>query len=139
MDIKSQLIRDEGVRSSAYQDHLGYWTIGVGRLIDIRKGGTLREDEILYLLDNDIKDRVSKLTLALPWFTLLSEARQGVLLNMSFQMGILGLLKFKTTLTLIKDKKYEEASKQMLSSLWAKQTPERAKRLAEQLRTNEWQ
>jgi lysozyme len=37
MDIKQQLIRDEGVVPCAYQDHLGYWTIGVGRLIENEK------------------------------------------------------------------------------------------------------
>ena len=44
------LRRDEGRVRHAYQDHLGYWTIGVGRLIDQRKGGGLSEDEIDYLL-----------------------------------------------------------------------------------------
>ena len=34
-----QLRRNEGEVLHAYQDHLGFWTIGVGRLIDKRKGG----------------------------------------------------------------------------------------------------
>jgi lysozyme len=51
----AELRRDEGVDRSAYQDHLGFWTIGVGRLIDRRKGGGLSDEEIDYLLQNDVK------------------------------------------------------------------------------------
>ena len=33
------LRRHEGVRARLYQDSLGYWTIGVGHVVDRRKGG----------------------------------------------------------------------------------------------------
>lgn len=138
-DLRKQLIRDEGVRKYAYRDSLGYWTIGVGRLIDKAKGGGLSDEEIEFLLNNDIEDKMTELNKALPWLSNLSEARQGVLLNMSFQLGINGILNFKNTLSLIKQGLYKEASDNMLKSLWAKQTPERAARLAKQMSTNEWQ
>jgi lysozyme len=141
--VKSELARqleaDEGVIPHAYQDHLGYWTIGVGRLIDKRKGGGLRSEEISFLLHNDIDDRIDALTRRLPWFQDLDDARKGVLLNMAFQMGTDGLLAFKTTLELVRTGKYENAAHAMLQSLWAKQTPARAKRLAEQMRSGLWQ
>ena len=137
--LTAQLRRDEGTRETAYQDHLGFWTIGVGRLIDSRKPGAgLRPDEIDYLLKNDIADRVQALTKALPWFAALDEARRGVLVNMAFQLGTDGLLGFKSTLALVAAGKYSEASEQMLKSKWATQTPARAKRLAEQMKTGEW-
>lgn len=137
--LTAQLRRDEGQRPLAYQDHLGYWTIGVGRLIDSRKPGAgLRPDEIDCLLKNDIADRVQALTKALPWFAKLDQARQGVLINMAFQMGTDGLLAFRQTLGLVRDGKYAEAADQMLKSKWASQTPGRAKRLAEQMKTGEW-
>ena len=137
--LTTQLRSDEGTKATAYQDHLGFWTIGVGRLIDSRKPGAgLRPDEIDYLLRNDISDRVAALTKALPWFDRLDEARQGVLLNMAFQLGTAGLLGFKSTLALIAAGKYAEASEQMIKSKWATQTPARAKRLAEQMKTGEW-
>ena len=137
--LTAQLRRDEGTRATAYQDHLGFLTIGVGRLIDSRKPGAgLRPDEIDYLLRNDINDRVLALTKALPWFVKLDEARRGVLINMAFQLGTAGLLGFKSTLALIAAGKYAEASEQMLKSKWATQTPARAKRLAEQMQTGEW-
>ena len=138
--LTAQLRRDEGTKATTYQDHLGYWTIGVGRLIDSRKPGAgLRPDEIDYLLRNDINDRVQALTKALPMlFPKLDEARQGVLVNMAFQLGTAGLLGFKSTLALIAAGKYAEAAEQMLNSKWATQTPARAKRLAEQMKTGEW-
>ena len=137
--LTAQLRRDEGVKATAYKDTLGFDTIGVGRLIDSRKPGAgLRPDEIDYLLRNDIADRVQALTKALPWFDRLDEARRGVLINMAFQLGNSGLLGFKSTLALVAAGKYAEAAKQMLKSKWATQTPARAKRLAEQMKTGEW-
>ena len=138
MTLTEQLRRDEGVKPSAYQDHLGYWTIGVGRLIDERKGGGLRPDEIDYLLANDIKDREQALSAALPWFKDLDPVRQGVLLNMAFQLGTAGLLAFKQTLRLVSEGNYSDAALQMVQSKWASQTPERATRLAKQMKDGTW-
>ena len=138
-ELTQQLNRDEGRKKAAYQDHLGFWTIGVGRLIDSRKGGGLCDDEMDYLLRNDINDRIDALTRALPWFQNLDDARKGVLLNMAFQMGTDGLLAFKNTLAEIRAGDYSTASEMMLQSKWAKQTPERAMRLAVQMKTGVWQ
>jgi lysozyme len=142
--VKSELIRqlraDEGVRPCVYSDHLGFATIGVGRLVDSRKPGAgLRDDEISYLLNNDIDDRIEALTRKLPWFQNLDDARKGVLLAMAFQMGVEGLLGFRNTLQLVMEGNYENAAHGMLNSLWAKQTPARAKRLSEQMRSGIWQ
>jgi len=76
---------------------------------------------------------------AVDCFTRLDDARKAVLLNMSFQLGITGLLKFKNTLAKIEAGDYQGAADNMLKSLWARQTPNRANRLAEQMRTGQWQ
>ena len=139
-ELTRQLKGDEGVKPQAYTDHLGFWTIGVGRLIDARKPGSgLRPAEITFLLNNDIDDRIDQLSRRLPWFETLDSARQGVLLNMSFQMGVEGLLGFKNTLKLVEQGNYESAAENMLKSLWAKQTPARAKRMSDQMKTGQWQ
>lgn len=142
--MKSDLIRqlrgDEDVRPCVYKDSLGFYTIGIGRLVDDRKPGAgLRPVEMDFMLQNDIDERIDDLTRRLSWFQDLDDARKGVLLNMSFQLGVDGLLAFKNTLQLVKDGKYENASHAMLQSLWAKQTPARAQRLADQMRTGLWQ
>lgn len=139
MNIISQLKRDEGFRSSAYQDHLGYLTIGIGRLIDSRKGGGITEGEAEMLLLNDIQRRQKELSAALPWFGEVDEVRQGVLLNMAFQLGASGLLAFKKALGFVQKKQYMAAANEMLASKWAEQTPERAQRLSKQMMTGVWQ
>jgi lysozyme len=139
-ELTRQLKGDEDVKPQAYTDHLGFLTIGVGRLIDARKPGSgLRPAEITFLLNNDIDDRIDQLSRRLPWFETLDSARQGVLLNMSFQMGVEGLLGFKNTLKLVEQGNYESAAENMLKSLWAKQTPARAKRMSDQMKTGVWQ
>ena len=139
-ELTRQLKGDEGVKPQAYQDHLGFWTIGVGRLVDTRKPGSgLRPEEITFLLNNDIDDRINALGRRLPWFLQLDAARQGVLLNMSFQLGVDGLLGFKNTLRLVERGDYAQAADNMLLSKWAGQTPERARRMAEQMRSGQWQ
>lgn len=131
---KTQLIkelrRDEGVVPFSYQDHLGYWTIGVGRLIDKKKGGRLRDSEIDFMLSNDIDDFEQQLIDALPWYSKLDGVRQRVLVNMAFNLGIAGLLGFKNTLAMIERGDYAGAAKGMLASKWASQVGDRAKRLA---------
>lgn len=139
-NLVRQLTGDEGRKSQVYRDSLGFWTIGVGRLVDASKPGSgLRDSEMNFMLANDIEDRVQQLTAYLPWFVSLDEARQGVLLNMSFQLGVNGLLGFKNTLELVRQGKFTDAAAGMLQSKWAGQTPERAKRLSDQMATGMWQ
>lgn len=138
-NIIKQIKECEGFSATAYKDSLGYETIGYGKLIDKRKGGGITEDEASYLLRNDIENINKEINKNLPWAKNLNEARYGVLVNMAFQMGINGLLSFKSTLALIEVGYYEAAAVQMLKSKWAKQTPERAKKMSEQIKTGEWQ
>lgn len=139
-ELKKQLELDEDRKKSAYQDSEGWWTIGIGRLIDARKGGGLRDSEIDFMFNNDVQDRIDEVTRRLPWFQNLDDARKGVLLNMSFQLGVDGLLKFRKTLEQIRLGNYNVAADMMLESLWAKeQTPARARRLSKQMRTGVWQ
>lgn len=139
-NLKRQLAGDEDKRKHVYKDHLGYYTIGIGRLVDDRKPGSgLRESEIEFMLNNDVDDRMNELTKRIPWFQDLDDARKGVLLNMSFQMGVDGLLGFKNTLAMVESGDYISAARGMLQSLWARQTPERAARMADQMRTGVWQ
>lgn len=134
-----QLRRDEGEVLHAYQDHLGYWTIGVGILIDKAKGGGLLPEESEFILQNRVRLRREAVAKILPWFDKLDEARQGVLLNMSFQLGVTGLQGFKNTLEEVRKGNYAQAARLMMQSKWATQTPARAARLAKQMETGTWQ
>ena len=137
-ELATQLRRDEGEKLWAYKDHLGFLTIGIGRLIDKAKGGGITQGESTYLFENDINRITNTLDTRLPWWRKLDEARQGVLVAMSFQMGVDGLLGFRNTLEMVRVGNYEGASKNMLNSMWAKQTPERALRLSNQMKDGNW-
>jgi len=134
-----QIKRHEGLVLNAYQDHLGYWTIGYGRLIDKRKGGGISQQEAEYLLQNDINGVIQALERQISFWNRLNEPRKAVLMNMAFQMGVGGLMKFKRTLSLIELDEFTEAADNMMTSLWAKQTPKRAQEMANQMRTGKWQ
>jgi len=124
------LVKEEGYVSWGYLDHLGYLTIGIGRLIDKRKGGGISEDEAIYLLANDIDKIAAKLDIALPWWKKLDVVRQVVLMSMAFQMGVGGLVSFTRTLKAVEEGRYADAGTSMRKSLWYRQTPARAERLA---------
>jgi lysozyme len=132
--LTAELRRDEGEVLHAYEDSEGYLTIGVGRLIDRRRGGGISAEESAYLLRNDIAVKMADLDRALPWWRKLSSARRRVLVNMCFNLGLAGLLGFRNTLAAIEHGRYEEAARGMLASKWAKQVGARATRLAEMMR-----
>jgi len=128
--IKDMLTRDEGLRQFPYKDTVGKTTIGIGRNLD---DVGLTEIEVYFLFFNDLK-RVEDQAKTFPWYAKLNEARQAVILNMIFNLGIRGFTGFVTTLSLIGKGKYAEAADQMLKSKWAGQVGARAQRLAEQMR-----
>lgn len=131
-----QLIRHEGLRLKPYRDSVGKLTIGVGRNLD---DVGINKDEAMVMLARDIERAYLYLKLNLKWFITLDEVRQDVLVNMCFNMGPRSLFGFKTTLALIEAGNFEAASRQMLKSEWAKQVGSRAKELAEQMRTGQYQ
>lgn len=135
--ITAMLIREEGEVLHEYKDHLGFSTIGVGRLIDSRKGGGISQDESRYLLANDIRAKASHAAVY-PWFDGLDENRQAVVVGMIFQMGSAGFAEFHNTIRKIADKDYAGAAVSMLNSKWARQTPERAHRMATIMETGYW-
>jgi lysozyme len=142
--LTAELRRDEGEVLTAYKDSLGYWTIGVGHLIDpargadpapfganlARPGASITVNQSSSLLITDIGQKEAQLDHALPWWRDLSDARQRVLLNMAFNLGVNGLLVFRKMLAAAQVGDYQIAANEMLSSKWAAQVKGRATRLA---------
>lgn len=124
------LEQDEGVVLHAYQDHLGYWTIGTGRLIDGRKGGGISLAENDYLLTNDIASRVTVLLAEYPWFATLDPVRQSAFVQLAFNLGIEGLSKFRHTLGAAAVGDWYGVAHGLRSSLWFRQVqPDRSSRI----------
>jgi len=133
MDITTlldMLRSDEGWQASAYQDHLGFWTIGYGFLIDSRKGGALPKEIAEAWLLYAANVRWGALTKALPWLLDQPEEVQVALGNMAYQMGVNGVLNFRKMLAALEAGDRKQAAVEALDSTWAQQTPSRAKRIA---------
>lgn len=134
--LKAMLIRHEGEVNHAYPDSEGYITIGVGRLIDKRLGGGISHDEAMFLLENDIQKALSDCHREFPWFSLLDEDRQLVILDMVFNLGIGRFKGFKKTIEYIRKGQYILASEEMLRSRWAEQVGNRAVELSEMMKND---
>ena len=132
-DLRDQLKSHEGWVPNAYQDHLGYWTIGYGRLIDQSRGGGISLTEGEMLLQNDIEKVVSELSRRLDWFDRLPPRKKQALSNMAFQLGINGLFGFRRMLAAVRNRQWSAARREALDSRWAVQTPNRANEIADML------
>lgn len=144
MILQEQIKFEEGFRSRMYRCTKGKRTIGYGHNLDAnpmfngkRIPHLISEAFAYELLVHDIEKTERELTLAWPYFENLKGARRDAIINMAFQMGVRGVLAFRRMIAAIEAKKWKEAEKEALDSKWAKMdTPNRAKRVATQLRSN---
>lgn len=124
--LRKQLICDESEKLHLYKCPAGYLTIGIGRNIEQRG---ISKDESELMFKNDVDLVLKELAPSLLHhhsikLDSISSVRQEVLLNMAFQLGVPRLMKFKNTFAYIKNADYENASIEMLDSLWFKQMHE---------------
>ena len=141
MKLIDYLKHNEGLRLKAYQDTVGVWTVGFGqtgpKIVD---GVTVTVEEAEAMLDraaNLARDAAMRVVTLEVWERL-NDVRRLVLSDMAYQMGEAGLSAFARTLTAIRAGDYEQAAVYMKRSLWAKQTPARAKRNADMMFTGEF-
>jgi len=125
-------MRHEGFRGTPYRDTVDKLTIGYGR--NLSDKGISREEAAI-LLDNDIREAESAVAKAFPWTMEVDRPRFEVLVNMAFNLGIGGLLKFEHMLSAMEAGSWESAAVEMLNSKWAKQVAHRADELAVIMRT----
>ena len=129
--LERDLIRDEGKRSKPYKDTVGVLTIGIGH--NLEEG--LSEKSISAIFKEDVNNVCVDLEREIPWWKELDDVRQRVLANMCFNLGINRLLSFRKFLDAVQNKKYLQASEEMMNSLWAKQVGIRAARLEHMMMT----
>lgn len=131
--LSDQLRIHEGVRSHVYLCTAGYETIGVGRNI-AETGIGLSDDEIDYLLENDIK-RCKQELVSLSWFPDLDPVRQDAIVNLCFNLGLTRLMGFQNAMSAMAVGDYEKAADEFLDSRWAKQVGQRSLDVAHMIRT----
>lgn len=131
--IIEQLELHEGFRKYPYEDTKGFITIGYGYNLD---ANGLPKDICKKLTQDKVNELWDKL-FNIGWFRVLNEVRKKVILDMAYNMGIDGLSRFRKMIDALKAEDYDEASKEMLDSMWANQVKERAERLAKMMKTGE--
>lgn len=129
---------NEGLRLESYQDHLGVWTIGYGHTgSDVGPGMSCSMSQATEWLAADLKKSergAFELCGQVVWQAI-GPVRRIVLTDMVFQMGARGVSKFHRTLRAIRAGEWDQAATAMLASLWARQTPNRARRNAAMMLT----
>lgn len=137
-----RLILNEGLRLNPYRCTAGKLTIGVGRCLDTNPltkeeidfighdcmEKSITKEQAFYLLRHDIETVKKQLDKNLPWWKNLNEDRQYVLIDMCFQLGLNGLLKFKKMLSYLSTGFFKQAADELMDSKYARQTPARAER-----------
>ena len=144
MNLKESIKIHEGFRSSVYLCPTGHPTVGYGfRVADLSADELALNAGVVEPMSKEVAEKIldikitkfkKQIYIALPWLTYAPMDIQDALCEMAYQMGVAGLLGFKNTLALIKERRYREAAENMRKSKWATQTPKRAREIANLVR-----
>ena len=137
-ELKEQLKEHEGFVPRTYKDSLGKRTIGFGHLcVEPEQWDDDKEytrEELERVFDKDFDEALKNAESLIGERSINFIAKQ-VIIEMVFQLGIGGVGKFKNMWSALDNEDYGEASFQMMDSLWAKQTPNRAEKLSQKMRS----
>lgn len=146
--LKASVDGNESFESFPYLDSEHLWTFATGRCLETHP---LSGAEWKYLLDNELVTLAIKRPGA-DWLEMqqlvaterqlahdydfwprLNDARQNALVEMAYQMGVDKEEGFHDAIRAIREERWHDAEVAMLDSKWARQTPPRAARIAQQL------
>jgi lysozyme len=110
--------------------------VGVGHLCveDFWEDDKEYEEKFLMtILEHDLQTAIKSAKQLIEEFGCddIDEQAEEILIEMVFQLGKTGVSKFKNMWKALAEKNYIGASYEMLDSRWAKQTPNRAKAMAD--------
>lgn len=150
-ELLNRFIREEGLKLQPYICPAGYLTIGIGHNLqtnpltaeekkvcgDYNQGIT--RNAAVMIFRNDIKKLDQQLYKYISFYGWLDDERQYALLDMAFNMGLVGLLQFRKMLYSMEIGDYRGAAKEVLNSKYAKDVPNRAKRMAKIIETGDYE
>ena len=140
MERLLQSVKDhEGYRNKVYLDTLGKRTVGVGHLCveDFWEDDKEYEEKFLMtILKHDLETAIKGAKELMQEYGCadIDDLAKEIIVEMIFQLGKTGVSKFKNMWKALSELNYVGASFEMLDSRWAKQTPNRAKDMAEQMK-----
>ncbi len=117
-----------------YEDSVGLITIGWGRNLD-NKGLSLKECQILF--NNDFHDAMQDAA-SLPYWEQLCGARQMVVVDMVFNLGLTRFLKFPKLNAALAAGDILQVAHEMKDSKWYTQVGSRARKLRQIMLTGVW-
>ena len=127
---------NEGFSPTVYLDTEGRQTVGYGLCVDpdVAGAGITREEaeSILRMRLMRLQNEVSSAVVA---FYELPDPVQQALVEMAYQLGVGGLLRFKKMLAAIEARDFQTAADEGMDSLWARQTPNRAEKVTGLIRS----
>lgn len=130
----ARIRQSEGFSRVPYKCPTGHLTIGYGHNLECGISPATAE----FILREDIERAERQVKEAFIWWPKLTEARQFVLVDMCFNLGLTGLKGFKKMLAALEAGDYETASREMLASRWAVQVSKRARENAVMMKSGEW-
>ena len=138
-EVKESIIAHEGKVNMIYKDHLGNGTFGIGHLVlesdDLKPGVAYDDDKVMEIFEKDFEIALNDARKFVPEENIHPTAF-GIVIEMCFQLGLPRLQKFKRFHYHLNKCQYEESAAEMLDSVWAKkQTPNRAKALADKMKS----
>lgn len=138
-EVKESIIAHEGKVNMIYKDHLGNGTFGIGHLVlesdDLKPGVAYDDDKVMEIFEKDFEIALNDARKFVPEENIHPTAF-GIVIEMCFQLGLPKLKKFKRFHYHLNKCEYEESAAEMLDSVWAKkQTPNRAKALADKMKS----
>ncbi len=129
VDTIQMIKTHEGLRFIAYQCSENVWTIGYGHTRGVKKGDLVTLGEATNLFFDDLVTAIGDAMELFPLMLRMTHNRQAVLIDMSFNMGIRRLRKFKAMRAALEVKDFNGAAREMKNSQWAKQVGDRAQTL----------
>ena len=144
--IVQLLLSDEGYRTNVYEDSEGFLTAGIGHKLTeeekeiYQKGDYVPTDIIREWTNNDVNKFINVTNKVMEDKGLLDsklyKENQEMFVSFFYQLGEQGGLAFNDMWDAIGRGDAQAAHDEALDSLWAKQTPKRAKRFAKMLLKN---
>jgi lysozyme len=124
----------EGYRTKAYKDTLGHWTVGFGTNLEVLEIDLATARAWMHKKIEEVTKSLSDET---PW-SYLNGVRQGVLIEMGYQLGFAGCKKFVKMWEALGDHDYPRAAREMGNSRWARQTQKRVAELQARMLYGTW-
>jgi lysozyme len=137
---KSMLIFDEGIRTDVYKCPAGFLSVGIGHNLitnpalkilgkSLKLGDRITHDQIQQLYDYDLMIVKNGLKGEIPSYELLLDKYKTILINMSFNMGVHGVLKFQDMIHAMKLNNEDNVVVAIRDSGYYHQLPKRAERM----------